>query len=275
MDDLKYPDYIDLLKLKKEHAILEIAALALGVDPRYLKLKPEFDETKQCFFYDEDLSKYRWYIPLKAEQLDIDEYLDSEKDLLQLVPVEKLNQDLGAYSPSPKNFLYRELKSLLIEATKNGEIECKVPDQIGEEYWLSHISEKSIIKSESVKEWFNKHNFKTPFFEAVSNKPDLPRYLDKNHPEHSQELAIAIEAWQRFSDLDITHPKAYIEKWVEENFSTPKNTSSNSVKYHVSNYALDRILTMINWKTGGPKSAGNTAVKQDIYDKAIAKNLPR
>ena len=131
MDEQEYPGYIDLLKLRKEHPIYIMAALTLGIDPRYLKLMPNYDELNKDFTYDENFGPTpEWYYPLKADQLSIDQYLESESKSLHQVPLYKLQQDLGPYIPAPLNVLYNELKSSLIEAAKNQEITCPKPDLV-------------------------------------------------------------------------------------------------------------------------------------------------
>lgn len=274
MDEQQYPGYVDLLKLKKEHPIYTIAALTLGIDPRYLKLMPNYDELRKGFNYDEDFGPtHKWYYPLKADQLEIDQYLKSESKSGHLVPLYKLPDDLGAYKPAPLDILYDELKSSLIEAAKNKDIICPKPEIIDERDWLGRIKEHSKVTTESVKNWFHQHNFRTPFFETPPKPKNLPDYLDKNNPEKPEELIIAIEAWQRFSGLEISHPKAYIEKWLDETFASDKKLAEQSVGTYVSKDAKERIAMTANWrKKGGPKSDG---LKQDIYDKAIAKDLSK
>lgn len=272
MTKLKYPNYIELLKLKKEHPIYVIAALTLGIDPRCLKLFPIYDPSLDCYTYDEEMSATpEWYLPKRAEQIDAEAYIKSESDSLTLVPLKGLHQDLGIYNRGAQDILYQELKSSLTSATRDKDIECPRPDFIDEDLWLKDINESRLVTSESVKQWFSKNNFSTPFFEAPPKPNDLPNYLDKNHPEHSQELAIAIEAWQRFTDLDISHPKAYIEKWLDETFVSDKQLAEQSVDTYVSKDAKERITTTANWrKKGGPKSQ---SLKQSIYDKATERNL--
>ena len=272
MDEQEYPGYVDLLKLKKEHPIYIIAALTLGIDPRYLKIHPAFNHAENQYSYDHiEHVGTCWYCPLKAEQTDIDSYIKEEAKYHPKVPLLSLKDTLGIYKSGPKDDLYHELKQSLISAAKNKEINSQKPENIKEDSWLNCIGEQSSVTTESVKEWFRKHNFKTPFFESPSKSEGVPDYLDRNNDEHPEELALAIEAWQRFSDLDISHPKEYIEKWLEETFCSSKREAEKSVATYVSKDARERIAMVANWrKKGGPKSKG---LDKDIYNKALAKNI--
>ena len=273
MDEQEYPGYVDLLKLKKEHPIYIIAALTLGIDPRYLKIYPAFNHAQNQYSYDhiEHVGTH-WYCPLKAEQTDIDSYIKEEAKYHPKVPLLFLKDTLGIYKSGPKDDLYHELKQSLISAAKNKEIDCQKPENIEEDLWLNCIGEQSSVTTESVKEWFHKHNFKTPFFEASSKPEGLPDYLNKNNPEYSIELAIAIEAWQRFSGLGISHPKKYMEKWIRENYPDPRYVPDDYVGITIFDKAVQRILTMINWKDSGTPAIG-TGFKQSIYEKGKAKTF--
>lgn len=83
--------------------------------------------------------------------------------------------------------------------------------------------------------------------------------LTHRDPEHSLELGIAIEAWERFSDLGITHPKRYLQEWFKEQYTS------------LSNEAKIRIAEMINWnkKGGATSNAYTKATYQQALDKEI------
>jgi hypothetical protein len=271
MTENKYPDYIELLKLKKEHSIYVIAALTLGIDPRYLKIAPGviYINDQEVFTYEHvDRSPQRWYYPAKADNCLIDSYLNQEAKIHPLAPVDG-SSSLGIYRGGLKDKLYQELKQLLIEAVKSSDVECVIPEIINKDRWLANALEGYLVTTESVKNWFHKNNLSTPFFDKP-NKPDgMPNFLDKNHPEHSIELRIAIEAWQRFSGLNLSHPKAYVKKWLEEKYG--EDNVKDKAQIILSKKAIERIITLINWNTsGGTTTEG---FKQSIYDAALNKNI--
>ena len=128
------------------------------------------------------------------------------------------------------------------------------------------ISEDSLVTSRSVHSWLLKNNFSCPFFEAPKAAMKIPELMDKNHPNYAPELAIAVEAWIRFSDLGITHPKEYVENWLDEMF--PRNTEDAlaSVSTSVSNSAKERITQVTNWKPKG--GANSKAYSTETYKRA-------
>jgi hypothetical protein len=95
--------------------------------------------------------------------------------------------------------------------------------------WLIEV-EKSWIP-QKVLDWY-----------AEQPKPEptvTPPYLDSNHPLHSPELKIAIEAWQAVLQDNPNRPKVrsrkvLIENWLKENHSKLKQSE------------IDRITVMIN-----------------------------
>lgn len=225
---------IQIMKLRKDFYLWEMAALLLNVNPLYVKVieRGEF----------------------KIRQMVAD-YSSQESKL------------------HPKHFLYKELLKAMIDAVDYGEIEL-----FGDELHNFELCQQTNLREShgqdtgscagdfttvnryAVQAWVEKFNFETNFFEA--KKPaelPLPRYLDKNHPEHSLELGIAIEAWERFSDLGISHPKDYLEKWLKEKHES------------LSDKAIDRIKTVINWNRSG--GAPTDGLKSAIYQQALDKEI--
>jgi hypothetical protein len=263
MTENKYPDYIELLKLKKAHSIYIMAALTLGIDPRYLKIEPSINNIhgEEVFTYEHSGSSHQcWYYPMKADGCQILDYVNQESNIHPLAPVEG-NNSLGIYNKGFQDELYQELKTLLLEAVKNKDIQCVVPEVVDQEILILKPAEGSLVYTDSVKKWFKQNNLSTPFFGKSNELEVIPRVIDKNHPEHSLELGIAIEAWQRFSDLGISHPKVYIQKWLDEFHSS------------LDNKAKVRICTLVNWrKQGGARTEG---LKTNIYEQAITRDLPQ
>jgi hypothetical protein len=279
MTENKYPDYIELLKLKKAHSIYIMAALTLGIDPRYLKIEPSINNIhgEEVFTYEHSGSSSQcWYYPMKADGCQIEDYLNQESNIHPLAPVEG-SSSLGTYNKGFQDELYQELKKLLLEAVKNEDIQCVVPevfklldteklDQQAKKKAIQKAliikpTEGSLVYTDSVKRWFKQNNLSTPFFGKPNELEGIPSVIDKNHTEHSLELGIAIEAWQRFSELGISHPKEYIEKWLNEFHSS------------VDTKAKVRICTLVNWrKQGGARTQG---LKTNIYEQAITKDLPQ
>ncbi|WP_339723280.1 hypothetical protein [uncultured Paraglaciecola sp.] len=275
MTENKYPDYIELLKLKRAHSIYIMAALTLGIDPRYLKIEPSVNNIhgEEVFTYEHSGSSSQcWYYPMKADGCQIEDYLNQESNIHPLAPIEG-SSSLGIYNKGVQDELYQELKKLLLEAVKNEDIQCVVPEeyksldaekldqQIKQKALIIKPTEGSLVYTDSVKRWFKQNNLSTPFFGKPNELEGIPSVIDKNHPEHSLELGIAIEAWQRFSDLDISHPKEYIQNWLNEFHSS------------VDTKAKERICTLVNWrKQGGAKTQ---SLQTNIYQQAIAKNLPQ
>lgn len=270
MNNEIYPIYLDLLKLRKAHSIFEIASLVLGIDPRLLKIKPQFHEQKGCFVYEPEAQTFR-YLPIKAESMKLEEYLAEEKNNHVYVPLENIGEELGHYQSGMGDILYQELKRTLLTAAIEDEIESIIPGTLDKELWLSRITENTLVKAASVKKWLDAHNFCTPFFERPLRRDGLPEYLDRNHPEYSPELAIAVEAWSRFSNMGISHPKKYIEKWLNESFSDENNLSEDSVHVVVTQKAKDRIATLVNWNSDG--GVNTKAFSIDVYKEALQKNF--
>ena len=263
MTENKYPDYIELLKLKKAHSIYIMAALTLGIDPRYLKIEPSINNIhgEEVFTYEHSGSSHQcWYYPMKADGCKIEDYLNQESKIHPLAPVEG-SSSLGIYNKGFQDELYQELKTLLLEAVKNEDIQCVVPEGVDRGILILKPIEGCLVDTDSVKRWFKQNNLSTPFFGKPNELEGIPSVIDKNHPEHSLELGIAIEAWQRFSELGISHPKEYIKNWLNEFHSI------------LGDKAILRICTLVNWrKKGGARTQG---LQTDIYEKAIAKDLPK
>jgi hypothetical protein len=259
--------YIDLLRLRKKYAIYEVAALVLNIDPRYLKIMPDFDPVREYFSYEyQEQSGYtKYYYPAKADQYDIDTYLLKEYPRGQLIPE---GTTLGEYRPSMKDFMYQELKGLMMDAVREGTLPLAVStndpilDEKIRKAMTNDPQEGFSVEKEQVLKWFDDNKLKPAFFfESKQQSTSLPKYLDKNHPEHSLELGIAVEAWQRFSGLGITHPKEYFEKWLKETFDET-----------LSEKAIERIITLTNWNKGGGAKA--TSFKSALYQQALDKEIP-
>lgn len=212
-----------------------------------------------------------WYYPLKADQCSIEKYEELELENGFLAPVDGCSK-LGDYSQGSKDFLFQELKKSLIEGVKNQEIKIKFISENTQEIELKNLSEARLVEVEEVKKWFKKHNFSSPFFESLKTPEGLPPYLDKNNLEHAAELRIAIEAWQRFSGLGLSHPNKYVKKWLTEFYGQKK--SDDSTKELVTKNGIGRIVTLVNWrKKGGVGNTGNSKIQQSIYQQALDKNL--
>lgn len=233
---------IQIMKLRKEFYLWEMAALLLNVNPMYVQL------------------------------------IESNGHKFRVMVADYTVQDSPRHS---KNYLYQELKKAMIDAVEFGGIElfgenkemmvdC-VQDYItsmpAAEYAYGSSSgcacDMSKLHRDAVQAWVEKFNFETSFFETKKVAVTLPNHLNKNHPEHSLELGIAVEAWERFSDLDITHPKAYLEKWMQEKYG--------GIDGILSDKAIERITTLVNWnKSGGVTSNPFTkATYQQALDKEI------
>ena len=235
---------IQLMKLRKKFYLFEIAALLLNVNPKKIRFK-KYSESDN-----------------HGTPMLVNTYVDPE------------NKEQTIQKPHPKNAFYQELRKVMIDAVDYGDIEL-----FGDELHNFELCQQtnlreshgqdtgkcaadfSTLNRNAVQAWVEKFNFETNFFEA--KKPaelHLPRYLDKNHQEHSLELGIAIEAWERFSDLGISHPKAYLDKWFEEKYDGI-----------ISDKAMQRITTVINWnKSGGAPTDG---LKSAIYQQALDKEI--
>lgn len=268
MTNTSYPGYIEILKLRKAHPIYQVAALILGIDPRTLKVMPTFNEAKSEYEYLPESTSHM-YLPAKASNMKLEDYLLSEATNQLYVPLIKLGDDLGSYAPSMSDVLYQELKNSIIAATKTNEIDCVFPKSSDKAEYIAKTSEGTLVKSESLRRWLAQNNFNTPFFEKSTRHDGIPAVFDKNHKDHSPELAIAVEAWIRFSDLGISHPKKYIENWLDDTYPTNQSEASGSVEMIVPREAKKRIATMVNWNSiGGTKTKGYSS---DVYAKGLEK----
>jgi hypothetical protein len=222
---------IQIMKLRKEFYLWEMAALLLNVNPLYVKL------------------------------------IESNGHKFRVMVADYTVKDSPRHS---KHYLYQELKKAMIDAVDYGELELFGDELISFNYCQqdnlrdtgdtgSCASEYHKLSRHTVQAWVEKYNFETTFFETQKVAVNLPNYLDKNHPEHSLTLGIAIEAWERFSDLGISHPKKYVEKWLSEQHS------------NLSQEVRDEIAKMANWnKSGGAPSKG---FKTDVYQQALDKEI--
>jgi hypothetical protein len=232
---------IQLMKLRKEFYLFEMAALLLNVNPQKIRLIKHNESDKA------------------GKPMLVNSYVDPE------------NKEQTIQRPHPKNAFYQELRKAMIDAVDYGDIElvgdaldnfirCQQNNMDFNRSTGKCAGDFTTLNRYAVQAWVEKFNFETNFFEA--KKPaelPLPRYLDKNHPEHSLELGIAIEAWERFSDLGITHPKRYLQEWFKEQYTS------------LSNEAKIRIAEMINWnkKGGATSNAYTKATYQQALDKEI------
>lgn len=232
---------IQLMKLRKEFYLFEMAALLLNVNPQKIRLIKHNESDKA------------------GKPMLVNSYVDPE------------NKEQTIQRPHPKNAFYQELRKAMIDAVDYGDIElvgdaldnfirCQQNNMDFNRSTGKCAGDFTTLNRYAVQAWVEKFNFETNFFEA--KKPaelPLPRYLDKNHPEHSIELGIAIEAWERFSDLGISHPKDYLEKWLKEKHES------------LSDKAIDRIKTVINWNRSG--GAPTDGLKSAIYQQALDKEI--
>ncbi|WP_432474145.1 hypothetical protein [Amphritea sp. HPY] len=134
-----------------------------------------------------------------------------------------------------------------------------VPDQYMERF---HVASRSIEVGElnephnqpkSFLKWLESKRFdydeELKRFVEQASLPEInhkPEYLNPENARYSQELDLAIEAWEYFQDQKVIKksPKQAIEKWLKDH---PSKLSGEAIK---------RIATMINWKKrgGSPKS---------------------
>ena len=272
MNNQEYPSYIELLKLRKAHPIFEMAALILGIDPRTLKIMPDWDPVTEQYVYLDDTPK-RWFLPILAENLTTEDYLEKEMANQRLVPIaaQKLFVDLEEYKPCMRNELYQELKFALLHAVKQGEIQTNLHGTLDKDVIQNNASESYQVISESVKNWLVINNLSSPFFEKVTHSSGLAAIMDKNRSDHSPQLAIAVEAWIRFSGEGLTHPKKYIENWLDETYPNNISESNSEVGVHLSNEAKVRIAKVVNWNSDG--GLRTTAYSKAIYEKAKSKHL--
>ena len=164
-----------------------------------------------------------------------------------------------------KHKLFKTLIGQLIKATEDGVVRRDISDDCSEELrqclLKMKVEEYTKVSVSDVSRWVANIGFETDFFERKPASTGLASFFDEENPNYSKELAVAIEAWQRFSGLGISHPKEYLNRWLDE--------------YHgsISEKAKDRIVTLVNWNsTGGAKQ---TAFKQALYDQAISKKLTK
>jgi hypothetical protein len=164
----------------------------------------------------------------------------------------------------PKNTIFLELVKAMIDAIKAEEIYTHEEPQELMDRQLHHeekcAGEMTLLHKVDVKKWVEGNDFQCSFFGTSKVNTGLPDCLDKNSPEHSIELGIAIEAWQRFYGLGLTHPRDYFEKWLKEMHGTT-----------LSNNAIERIITLINWNHGG--GVKTEGFKEERYEEGKNRNI--
>jgi hypothetical protein len=243
--------FLQVMKFRKKFFIVEIAALMLDINPETHLVQHEHKNDK--------LKGIKEFLIVSNK----DEYRSANKEEAQTITLH------------PKHRIYKELVKAIKDAIKCSDLyvyedprEEMERLQLEEERFVTDFTE---VQHEHVKLWAENNGFQCDFFGTIPTKQVRQHdFMDKNHPEHSIELGIAIEAWQRFSGLNLSHPKAYIKKWLEEQYG--ENTINDTAKITLSNKAINRIITLINWNSsGGTTTEG---FKQSIYDQALYKTLP-
>lgn len=106
---------------------------------------------------------------------------------------------------------------------------------------------KTTILVEDLKTWLKSRGVKSGFF-FPEDDPDVPEYLNKNHPRYSRKLAAAVNAWMEVTEARKSSPKEALKKWLIENGSQYGliNDDGNPIEA-----AIEDIGKVANWNDKG------------------------
>ncbi|AXE96123.1 hypothetical protein [Paraburkholderia terricola] len=112
------------------------------------------------------------------------------------------------------------------------------------------------VDVDDLKTWLTSRGITSGFFFPVATgTPDMPGYLDPNHPRHSYKLAAGIYAWEAVTDPGPLSPKQALDKWLREHAAKfgLADGGGNPVKQ-----TIEDISKVVNWSPGGgvPKAPG-------------------
>lgn len=114
---------------------------------------------------------------------------------------------------------------------------------------------QSRVQVASLKVWLARRGLTTGFF--FSDEPDVPGYLDPEHPKYAPKLTAAVRAW-----IDATaapsagkSPKQIIIKWLREHAAEFQLTDDEG---KVNEQGIEEIAKVANWQPGGgaPRTPG-------------------
>lgn len=240
--------YIQVMKFRKKFCVYEITALMLDINPQQVV----FHESKE-----------------------------NEGSVKKLIVVDNLEEYFRAKEKEesvsialhPKFQIFNQLKKAIIDSINSEELFALEHPQEGLDRLANHEERCAGSRTEvhkcDVEKWARENHFQCSFFGSAQQSTSKHDYLDKNHAEYSSELCIAIEAWQRFSGLGVSHPKKYVQKWLTEFYG--QKDSDDSTQERVSKNGIERIVTLVNWRSKG--GVGNSTVQQNIYQQALDKDL--
>ena len=114
---------------------------------------------------------------------------------------------------------------------------------------------KSMINVDELRTWLRVRGVLTGFFfkDAEKNESRAEDLFDVRHEHFSAELALAVTVWQALASENQFRrgTKAAISRWIEQNPEAWKGETK------LSENALERIVTLVNWrKSGGAPSSG-------------------
>jgi hypothetical protein len=245
--------FLQVMKFRKQFSLVDIAALMLDINPKVHLVQHK--HTKG------DLKGLKSFLIVENKE-DYRTAIENNSKTTKL---------------HPKHRIFIQLLNAMKDAIQCGDLyiyegpmEVSHREQLNLERQTS--SDLAQVQKHDVAKWAVNCGFQCDFFGTkMPQDYRVSDYFDKNNPEHSIELGIAIEAWQRFSGLNISHPKAYVKKWLVAHYTEQKGNDKAQIK--ISNKAIERITMLINWNpSGGTTKEG---VKNSIYEQAIAKDLPQ
>ncbi|TPE47167.1 hypothetical protein [Amaricoccus solimangrovi] len=114
--------------------------------------------------------------------------------------------------------------------------------------------DRTVVSVADLKSWLASAGYTDCiFFEqdaAASGSGSIADLADRDHPHFSQELALAVAAWQALTDVTPSKrsPKQIIKDWI---LSEPEGRQ-------LSEKALERLATVVNWQAAGgaPRTSG-------------------
>lgn len=166
-------DELDVYRLADTYSLTHAAALICGVAPSQIRGPGDFDS-----------DSYRWHIRRRDDNDDTpekyDAVLNTLKHAVERGTLEAEKRYLGKYIPEYVQY---------------------VDDEEGDGRWVpvgNFDPAQTLVDVDDLRAWLLSLGWKPEFF--FRDAPDVPGYLDPNHPHFAYKMYAAIWVWQAVQD---------------------------------------------------------------------------
>jgi hypothetical protein len=164
---------------------------------------------------------------------------------------------ISGWVPDKRPKGYDAAKAALLNAIHGKRLAAIVPEAEDEDGVRMVLWDDAKISVDTLRTWLTSRGVRTGFFFPL---PEGPDYLSDFHPNYSQKLAAAIEAWTAVSgDAELRRGKSVKQAliiWLRQHaneFGLAKEDGNPNEQ------GIEEVAKIANWDTrgGAPKTPGN------------------